>query len=115
MNGLMATSLPLMKNVLTSLAKIILIPLGLTAAASATNAAIQKKIFESVITALVISNEEMEDIMKIVKSLEKSGLLNKGISKTIKKSSKEQKGRFLGMLLATLTANSLGSALAGEK
>ena len=53
--------------------------------------------------------------MKIVKSLEKSGLLNKGISKTITKSSKEQKGRFLGMLLATLTANSLGSALTGEK
>ena len=115
MNELMTTGLPLIKNVLTLLAKIILILLGLTAAASATNAAIQKKIFESVITALVISNEEMEDIMKIVKSLEKAGLLNKGISKTIKKSSKEQKGRFLGMLLATLTANSLGSALAGEK
>ena len=50
MNGLMTTGLPLKKNVLTSLAKIILIPLGLTAATSATNAAIQKKIFESVIS-----------------------------------------------------------------
>ena len=80
-----------MKNVLTSLAKIVLVLLGLTAAASATNAAIRQKIFESVITALVISNEEMEDIMKIVKSLEKSGLLNNGISKTIKNALTEQK------------------------
>ena len=59
-----------MKNLPKPLAKIVLIPLRLTAAASATNAAIQKKIFGSGMTALLISNEEMNDIMKIIKSLE---------------------------------------------
>ena len=60
-----------------------MIPLGLTVAASATNAAIQKKIYGSGTTAAIISNEEMEDIMKIVKSLEESGLLTKVIGETI--------------------------------
>ena len=68
------TGLPLMKNVIKSLAKSVLIPLGLTAAASATDAAIHKKMFESNMTTLIISNEEMHDIMKIVKSLAESGL-----------------------------------------
>ena len=58
--------LALMKNVLKPLAKRVLIPLGLTAAASATDAAIHKKMFESGNTALMISNEEMNDIKKIV-------------------------------------------------
>ena len=58
-----------MKNVLTPLAKSVLISLGLTTAASATDAAIQKKIFRSGTAALIIPNEEMKDIMKIVKSL----------------------------------------------
>ena len=71
-----------MKNVLTKLAKSVLIPLGWTAAAPVTDAAIQKKIHGSetyglVTTALIISNEEMEDIKRIVKSFEKSGLLLK--------------------------------------
>ena len=61
---------------------------------SATDAAIQKKIYGSGTIALVISNEEMEDIMKIVKSLEESGLPIKGISETIKNEATEQKGRF---------------------
>ena len=52
--------------------------------------------------------------MKIVKSLEKSGLLIKGISETIKNEAKEQKGEFLGMLLGTLTASMLRSALTGR-
>ena len=56
-------------------------------------------------------NKEMEDIMKIVKSLEESELLIKGISETIKSEAKEQKGGFLPMLLGTLTASMLGSAL----
>ena len=72
-----------MKNVLKLLAKSVFIPLGLTVAASATDAAIHKKMFESGITT-IISNEEMNDIMKIVKSLEESGLLIKGVSETIK-------------------------------
>ena len=73
-----------MKNVLKVLAKSVLRLLGLTAAASATDAVIHKKMFESGITALISSNEEMNDIMKIVKSLEESGLLIKGVSETIK-------------------------------
>ena len=64
--------------------KAVLIPLGLTAAESATDAAIYKKMFGSGKTALIISNEEMNDIMKIVKSLEESGLLMKDVSETIK-------------------------------
>ena len=79
------------------LAKSVLVPLGLIAAASATDVAIQKKIFGSDIAASIISNEEMEDIMKIVKSLEESGLLIKGISETNKNEAKEQKGKFLPM------------------
>ena len=82
-----------MKNVLNPLAKSILIPLGLTAA-SATDAAIHKKMLGSGFTTLIISNEEINDIMKILKSLEESGLLIKGISETIKNEAKEQKGDF---------------------
>ena len=67
---LMTASLPLMKNVLIPLAKSILIPLGLTAAASVTDAPIQKKIYGSGTTSLIISNEEIEDILKIVQSPE---------------------------------------------
>ena len=82
---LLKTGLPLIGNVLKQLAKIVLIPLRLAAAAaSATNAAIHKKMFESGFTSLIISNEEREDIMKIVKCLEDSGLLIKGVSETIK-------------------------------
>ena len=65
---LLKTGLPLMKNVLKPLAKSILIPLGLTAAA-ATDAAIHKKMFGSGVTTLIIWNEEMNNIMKIVRSL----------------------------------------------
>ena len=57
----------------------------------------------------------MEDIMKIGKSLEESGLIIKGFSDTIKNEAKEQKGRFLGMLLCTLGASLLGSALTGKE
>ena len=67
---LMTAGLPLMKNVLIPLAKSILIPLGLTAAASVTDAAIQKKIYGSGTTSIIISNEEIEDILKIVQSPE---------------------------------------------
>ena len=77
-----------------------LIPLGLTAAASATDAAIHKKLFgfghpldlTSHKTTLIVSNEEMNDIMKIVKSFEESALLVKGITETIKnEATKKQK------------------------
>ena len=82
---LLRTSFSLMKNVFKPLAKSDLILLGLTAAASATNAATQKKVFGSGMTTLIISNEEMDDVMKIIKSIEESGLLIKGVSETIKK------------------------------
>ena len=72
------------------LAKSVLIPLGVRAAA--TDAAIHKKFFGSGVTTLIISNEEINDIMKIIKSLEESGLLIKDVSKTIKNKSEEQIG-----------------------
>ena len=63
---------------------------------------------------LIISNEAMNDVMKIVKSLEESGLLIKGVGKTNKNEAKEQKGGFLGMLIGTLGANLLGNLLTGK-
>ena len=76
LSPLLKTGLPLMKNVIKPLAKSVLIPLGLTAA-SAADAGIHLKILGCGTTALIISNNEMEDIIKIVKSLEDSGLLLK--------------------------------------
>ena len=64
---------------------------------------------------LIISNEAMNDVMKIVKSLEESGLLIKGVGKTNKNEAKEQKGGFLGMLIGTLGANLLGNLLTGKR
>ena len=69
--------------------------------------------FGSGFTTLIISNEEMEDI-KIVKSLEDSGLLIKGVSETIKNEAKKQKGGFLCILLGTLGASLLGNLLTGK-
>ena len=87
---LLKAGLPLIKNVIKPLAKSVLIPLGLTAAASAADAGIHKKILGSGNTAtLIISNNEMEDIIKIVKSLEDSGLLLKGVTKTVPNEVKE--------------------------
>ena len=103
--------MPLIANILKPLAKIVLIPLGLTAAAHATNATIHNKIIGSSFKTLIISNEVMNDIMKIVKSLEDSGLLIKGISETIKNEAKEQKGGFLGILLDILGASLLRNLL----
>ena len=65
--------------------------------------------FGSGMTTLTISNEEMSDIMRIVRSLEESGLLSKGVSETIKEKGKEQKDGFLGNLLETLGTNLLGN------
>ena len=104
---------PLMK-VAIPLAKNVLAPLGITAAASAIDAGIQKKIHGSGTTTLIISNEEMNDIMKIVQALEDSNILLKGVTKTIKNETKEQKGWFLSLLLNTLGASLLGNILAGK-
>ena len=65
-------------------------------------------------TILIILNEELNDIMKIIKSLEESVLLIKGVSETIKNLAKEQKGGFLGMLLRALGARLLGNLLTGK-
>ena len=63
---------------------------------------------------LIIPNEEMNDIMKIIKSLEESSLLIKDVSETIKNKAKEQKGGFLSMLLGTLGTSLLGNLLTGK-
>ena len=97
-----------------SLAKNILAPFGITTTASVIDAGIQKKIHGSGTTTLIISNEEMNDIMKIVEGLEDSKILLKGVTKTIKNKAKEQKVGFLGMLLGTLGAILLGNMLAGK-
>ena len=91
---LLRTGLPLMKSVIKPLAKSVLIPLGLTSAAAAADARIHKKILGSGHnnTTLIISNDEMDGILKIVKSLEDSGVLLKGVSETIQNEAKEQRG-----------------------
>ena len=105
----------LIGNVLKPLAEIISVPSGLTAAASATDAAIQKNVFGSGTTLLIFSNEKLNDIMKIITSLEDSGLLIKGINKKVENEVKQQKGGFLGILAAILSANLLGSTLARHR
>ena len=99
--------MPLLKSVIKPL-----VMLGLTAAASATDAAINKKIFGSGNhTTLIISNDDMQDLLKIVKSSEDSGILLDRITETVKIEVKEKKGGFLSMLLGTLGASLLGDLL----
>ena len=112
---LMILGLPLIKSVLTPLAKSALIPLGLSTGMSAAAVAFQKKInrsghpsdFALRTIALIISNDVMEDIMKIVKSIELliQGLLIQRIVEAIENEAKEQKGELLPMLLETLAAS----------
>ena len=111
---LLKTGLPLIKNVIIALAKSLLIPLAQTAAASAADAGIHKKILGSGNTTLIISNKDMDDLIKIVKSLEDSGLLLKGVTESVQNEVKYQKGEFLGMLLGTLSASLLGNLLTGK-
>ena len=109
---LMKAAVPLAKNILA--------PLGITAAASAIDAASQEKIHgsgrplssASRTTTLIISNKKKNDRMKIVQALEDSNILLKGVTKTIKNESKEQKEGFL--LLGTLEASLLGNILPGK-
>ena len=115
--------LPFLKNSAKPLIKNVLLPLGLTSVGSAADAGIHKKILgsghrssdlASRKTTLIISNDEMEDIFKIVRSLEDSGVLLEGVSETIRNEAKEQKGGFLSMLLGTLGASLLGDVLIGK-
>ena len=96
-----------------SLAKNVLAPLGLTAAMSAIDGGIQKKIHGSGVK-LIIEQEDRNDIMKIIEALENSGILLKGVRKTIKNETKKQRGGFLSMLLGTLGASLLGNLLTGK-
>ena len=109
----MKVAIPLAKNVLALS--------GITAAASEIDAGIKKKhgsgrhlSSAQQTTTLIISNEEMNDIMKTVQALEDSNILLKGVTKTIKNETKEQKGGFLSMMLGTLRASLLGDLLAGK-
>ena len=111
---LMTAGLPIMKTVLTPLTKSVFLSVGFAAGISAADVATENKIYTSGITGLMISKEETEDIMKIVESLEESGLLIKGISETNENKAKEQKGGFLPILLGTLAASILGNALIGR-
>ena len=117
---LLKTRLPLIKNVIKPLAKSVLIPLELTATASVADVGIHKRILGSgrssapKTTTLMISNDKLKDIIKIVKSLKDSGLLLKEVSETIQNEVKERKGGFLSMLLGTLGASLLGNILAGK-
>ena len=104
---------PLMK-VAMPLAKNVFAPLGLTAAMSAIDGSIQKKIHGSGLK-LIIEQEDMNDIMKIIEALENFGILLKGVSKTIENETKEQRGGILSMLLGTLGASLLGNLLTGGK
>ena len=89
--------------------------LGLTAAASATDAAINKKILGSGNnTTLIISNDDMQDLLKIVKPLEDIGILLDGVTETVKNEVKDQKGGFLSMLLGTFINPSLENFKKGK-
>ena len=107
----MKVAMPLAKNVLA--------PLGLTAAMSAIDGSIQKKMRGDGATKgagikLIIEQEDMNDIMKIIEDLENSGILLKGVKKPIENKTKEQRGGFLSMLLGTLGASLLGNLLSGK-
>ena len=98
----MKVAMPLAKNVLA--------PLGLTAAMSAIDGSIQKKI-HGLGVKLIIEQEDMNDIIKIIEALENSGISLKEVTKTIENETKEQRGGFLSMLLGTLGASLLGNLL----
>ena len=100
----MKVAVPLAKNVLA--------PLGITAAVSATDAGIQKKIQRSGTTTLIISNKEMDDIMEIVQALEDSNIFFRGLIKQLK--TKKQGAGLLGVLLGTLGSILLGNLLPGK-
>ena len=110
--------MPLLKSVKKPLGL-----LGLIAASSAIGAGVQKKkklvsgrLSDSApkTTTLIISNQEMNNIMKIVQALENSGVLLKGVTGTIQNETKEQKTGFLSMLLGTLGTSLLGNLLTGK-
>ena len=111
---LLMNFLPKLIKPAISIGKNILAPLGLSAALSATDAAIQKKIYRSGTAKLTISVDDLDEIIKIVTALEEHDILLKGTAKAIKNETKEQKGGFLSMLLETIRASLLGNLLTGK-
>ena len=110
LDPLLRTGLPLLKSVIKSLGL-----LDLTAVSSAIDAGDQKKIYGSGTTTLVISNEEINDIMKIVKALEDSGILLKGVTKTVENEVKSQSGGYSNLLLGTLASTLLSNLIQSGK
>ena len=94
LDPLLKTKFPLIGSVLKSFAKSVLVPLGLIAVVSAIDVAIHKEMFRSGMTILIISNKEMNDITKVVRSLEESGVFIKGVSERIKMKQKNKKADF---------------------
>ena len=97
----------MIKNIIKALGKSVSIPLELTAAASTADV----KLITSTTTTL-ISNDKLKALVEIVKYLQDSDLLLKGVSKTIQYKAKKQKGEFLSIILGTLDASLLGNVLA---
>ena len=106
---LLKNGLPLLKSVIKPLGL-----LGLTSASSAIDAGVQENIYGSGTTTLVISNEKMNDIMKIVQALENSDILLKDVTKIIKNRTKEQEGVYFSLLLGTLAGSLQGNLLTGK-
>ena len=107
---LLKSGLPLLKSVIKPLGM-----LGLTAVVSATDAAINKKILGfGNHTTLIISNDDLNDLLEVLKSLEKNDILLDGITETVKNEVNEEKGGLLSMLLGILGASLLGNMLAGR-
>ena len=104
---------PLME-VAVPIAKTILAPLGITAAASLVDAGIQTKTHGSGITILIILNEEINETFKTLQDFKDSNTLLKGITKMIENETREQKGGILGMSFGTLGASLLENMLTGE-
>ena len=111
---LLMNFLPKLIKLAISIGKNILAPLGLTAAMSATDAAIQKKMYGSGNKTLSISNNDLNDLIKISTALEEHDILLKGTTKTVENNTKKQEGGFLSMLLRTLGASLLGNLLTGK-
>ena len=111
---LLMSFLPKLIKPAISIGKNILVPLGLSAAMSATDASIEKKMYGSGSTTLIISNNDLNDLIKLVTALEEHDILLKGASKTIKNNTKKQEGGFLSMLFGTLGASLLGNLLTGK-
>ena len=107
---LLKSGLPLLKSVIKPLGM-----LGLTAAASAADAAIHKKVFRTGnYTTLIISNDDLNDLLKVIKSLGNSGILLDGITETVKYEVKEQKDGFSSTLLSVVGSALLSSMLSGK-